>query len=281
MKFEIEKERYGDFKEYLARKLTKETGKSYIAEDIFVNDKDMHDNLKNYYPTDEIPYKYIFSNTFFEDYKGHLKNVEYIYGDAMFDGSKLTNLGSLKTVCGCASFYDSLQIESLGNLRYVGEDLYLGENIKDLGNLQTVGGNLYLNGAKLSNLGNLHVIGGNTNFGYSYITNLGKLKKIVGNANFAGALVDDLGELKIVGGNAMFKNSDITSLKNLEYVGDNLDLINSKVEDLGNLKYVGRKIYLSNKQKELFKDKIYKDEKGFYHFRNDPNYVLVDDDKEL
>jgi hypothetical protein len=60
------------------------------------------------------------------------------------------------------------QIEDLGNLTSVENDLYLNStSIKDLGKLKSVGGDLYLNNCeKLTDLGNLKSVGG-----YLYLRN--------------------------------------------------------------------------------------------------------------
>ena len=138
-----------------------------------------------------------------------------------------------------------IDIESLRNLVSVEGNLDLRscENLQSLGNLEYVGGNLYLRYTKIETLGNLVRVEGDLNS--AFCQNLESL----GNLEYVGDGLDlfdcenlkSLGNLVRVGGYlGLYNCKNLKSLANLNYVGDSLDLmLCQNLESLGNLEYVG------------------------------------------
>ncbi len=183
MKLDIKPEKYEDFKEYMSLMLTKETGKLYLPEDIFVEcGKDALGFLKavNIKQDD---YKYIFGNVKFDndcqleslenlEYVNgflllekskikELKSLQYIGGGAYFENSEIEDLGSLKIIEGDCLLSDTKNLKSLKNVEYIGGDLFIDEShVLDLGNLKYIGGDLFIDGSHVLDLGNLKYVGG-------------------------------------------------------------------------------------------------------------------------
>jgi hypothetical protein len=126
-----------------------------------------------------LPYSdYTFSDFGIDENK-LLKDIKIIKGDAIFNRSQATNLGSVEYIGGYADFSYFCKIESLNKLRHVRQSIILGQNIKDLGELQYIGGDLNCEYSKITSLGNLKEIGGSLIFAKkSMVTDLGQLKKI-------------------------------------------------------------------------------------------------------
>ena len=85
-------------------------------------------------------------------------------------------------------------------------------------------GDLDLYGAAIESLGNLVFVGGNLFLADSKIESLGTLESVGGYLDLMNTNITSLGNLKSVGGNLTFVNTKIESLGNLEYVGGYLDL---------------------------------------------------------
>ena len=109
---------------------------------------------------------------------GLFKDIVKIKSSVDFSKTKVTNLGSLKSIIGDALFNHS--------------------SVVNLGDLKMITGNAEFQNAQFTTLNNLEYIGGNANFSYSNIKDLGKLKTIQSSADFI--------------------NSDITSLNKPEYI---------------------------------------------------------------
>lgn len=152
-----------------------------------------------------------------------------ILGFANFEGSNVTSLGNLEIVYGeklvdlfgkltdtkHQAMYMGLNLKNskitdLRNLRKVYGSISLNQNITTLGNLEYLGSNLYLNNTQLSNLGNLQIIDGTLNLEDDELrcklTSLGKLKH-VRRIVIATNSLKDLGDLE------EFKELSIPMLK--------------------------------------------------------------------
>ncbi|MCQ2754439.1 MAG: leucine-rich repeat domain-containing protein, partial [bacterium] len=145
--------------------------------------------------------------------------IQEIKGDANFNKSEITSLGTLKKIGGNAGFY--------------------GSKVTSLGNLKEIGGDADFQCSKITSLGNLEKIGGDADFQYSDIVFLDNLKEIGGNAGFQCSKVTSLGNLEKIGGDADFQYSDIVFLDNLKEIGGNAGFQCSKVTSLGNLEKIG------------------------------------------
>jgi len=197
-----------------------------------------------------------------------IKNVKKIEGQADFNLSKITNLGSLQEI-GQNVIFSGLPIERLDNLQYIGGNAdFLYSQIKDLGSLKTIKGNAIFTRSQIENLGNLQVIGGSAVFNHSKIENLcnlgyiggnaifsssevkslGKLKRILGEAEFDYSNVEDLGNLQTIGGNASFMDSRIKSLAKLQTIGGYAEFGYSKIRSLGNLRTINGGANFCNSQ---------------------------------
>ena len=164
---------------------------------------------------------------------------KYIYGDAYFSNSQVTDLGNLKSIGGSA-YFNSSQVTDLGNLESIsGYTEFKESQVSDLGNLKNIGGTAVFTNSQVTNLGSLERIGGRAYFNSSQVTDLGNLESIGRSADFQKSQVSDLGNLKNIGGNIVFTNSQVTNLGSLERIGGTADFTDSKVSDLGNLKSIG------------------------------------------
>ena len=73
-----------------------------------------------------------------------------VIGNAFFNSSQVENLGNLTTIGGDAHFEDS-QVTDLGNLTTIKGDAHFRDSqLTDLGNLSYIGGYIYANGNKLT-----------------------------------------------------------------------------------------------------------------------------------
>lgn len=92
-----------------------------------------------------------------------LGNIEEIDGDLALIGSSIETLGNLRKVTGSlwiAQSHPFTNLKDLGELEYVGKDLYLkGSPIKTLSKVSKVGRTLNLRNTSIESLGNLSFIG--------------------------------------------------------------------------------------------------------------------------
>ena len=139
-----------------------------------------------------------------------------ILGFANFEGSDVVSLGKLEVVYGKKitengfvyrdlsrnAIYSGInlknsKITSLGNLRKVYGSISLNENIKSLGNLAFLGSNLYLNKTQLKRIDSELKIDGTLNIEDCQLTSLGKLQA-VRVINISSNSLKDFGELEHV-----------------------------------------------------------------------------------
>lgn len=169
------------------------------------------------------------------------EHIVEIDGNLDLSGTSIKSLGNLEFVSGYLDLDHCEELESLGNLKYVGESLVLrNTNITTLGNLEYVGHFLQLRKTLIEDLGKLEYVGGDVNLlNVKTLTSLGNLEKVGGYLMLDGTSVKSLGNLREVGDYLRLYNTPIKSLDNLEYVGGDLDLYITKIDSLGKLKYVG------------------------------------------
>jgi len=169
------------------------------------------------------------------------EHIIEVDGNLDLSGADIKSLGNLESVSGYLDLDHCEELESLGNLKYVGESLTLGStNITTLGNLEYVGHFLQLRKTQIEDLGKLKYVGGDVNLlNVKTLTSLGNLEKVGGYLMLDGTSVKSLGNLREVGDYLRLYNTPIKSLDNLEYVGGDLDLYITKIDSLGKLKYVG------------------------------------------
>jgi hypothetical protein len=201
--------------------------------------------LDNYYKKGFDGIKLIGDFNFYSiDFMGFDKLFDHIievYGNLDLSGASIRSLGNLEFVSGYLDLDHCEELESLGNLKYVGESLALrNTNITTLGNLEYVGHFLQLRKTLIEDLGKLKYVGGDVNLlNVKTLTSLGNLEKVGGYLMLDGTSVKSLGNLREVGDYLRLYNTPIKSLDNLEYVGGDLDLYITKIDSLGKLKYVG------------------------------------------
>ncbi len=268
--YSIEPERYEEFKRYMAKKLSQETGRSYTSEDILIWDT----KKKTYYTYKESDhYKYIFGGITF-DYAGDiLSGVEFVDGNVDFVKNKIKEIRDLKYIMGSASFSSLRNLESLGSVKYVGRDAYFGRSgIKDLGDLEEIGECANFVGSHVLSLGKVKRIGRDLVIRECNMQDLGCLESIGWDADFRGAKIKSFGKLRSIGGYADFSKTHLKSLENIEYIGGGLNISDSDIKDLGNLQYVGGRILLYEKQKKLFADKIFSMGGMYCYLHNNSNY---------
>lgn len=177
MKFKIKPERFEEFKEYLASKLTKESGKLYLPEEIAISKEEIKVKVKD-------KYKIVVGDVSLSQYNGDtVKNIEYIMGSIYLfmdhnikslgsieslqtfdatDASVLKDLGNLKETKNHFRLFCCRAMTSLGKLKKVGKHCNLQyTDIKSLGALEYIGGDLILSkDVKLEDIGNLKYVGG-------------------------------------------------------------------------------------------------------------------------
>jgi len=91
-----------------------------------------------------------------------LGRLSYVGGDLRLTYASIKVLGPyLEKVDRTLELFES-EVESLGNLKYVDNDLDLrdAKNLETLGNLEYVGGDLFLGGSGIYDFGNLKYVGG-------------------------------------------------------------------------------------------------------------------------
>jgi hypothetical protein len=169
------------------------------------------------------------------------EHIIEVDGNLDLSGASIKSLGNLESVSGLLDLDHCKELESLGNLKYVGDYLALrNTNITTLSNLEYVGHYLLLRGTQIEDLGKLKYVGGDVSLmDVISLTSLGNLEEVGGYLMLDGTNIKSLGNLRKVGDYLKLYATPIKSLDNLEYVGGDLDLYISKIESLGKLKYVG------------------------------------------
>ena len=122
------------------------------------------------------------------------------------------------------------------------------QDISDLGNLVGVEGDLDLGWTSIESLGELEFVGENLFLIHcKKIQTLGKLKKVEGYLSLSFSSIESLGELEFVFRNFdLFGCRNLKTLGKLKRVGGNLDLNNTTLESLGELEFVGRDLYVND-----------------------------------
>jgi hypothetical protein len=227
-------------------------------------------NIPNeYYQKGDIVtnYKLLSKNTIY--FIGDLGNYELEYTKSHIDSvSDLRDLSNWKLKLISGSFQTDANMNNLGNIEYVGTNLYINNNnryIKDLGKLKYVGGQIHLND-NIESLSNLENIGGGFEVKKG-LKDLGKLKKVGFlmiwdcDENFTFGSLEEIegdlyinttsvdinfGNLKTIGGNLFAGKSMVTNLKELESVGGDFNIAGSKIKKFENLKTIGGNADFSN-----------------------------------
>ncbi len=241
MIFDIKPEKQNAFKKYMAKKLSEETGETYLPKDIYVS-KDFSRNV--FYMTKNNHYKCIFGHVSFKNYDSDvLSDVEFIWGNADFRDSKIKKFEKLKFVEGLISMKDSV-VYSFNNLEYAGGIELYNCKIKNFGSLKTIKRDLFLSQSEADNLGALVLIGGSFYLWESDVISLNKLEKVEGN---------------------------------LYFQGDGSIYGYSHIYDLGKLNYVGGRIEISPNLLGLFEGKIFKQNGNVYFINNSKTESDYDD----
>ncbi len=234
MKFDLKPEKYEDFKEFMAGKLTKETGRLYLPEEIFVEYGKNDSGFLKWTEIVNDEYKFVFGNVIYTNCKEEVfKNLEYVNDNFSIKNSNIKKIESLRYIGGYGNFFNC-SLEGLGNLNFIAGDVNFRGTFR------------------LKSLQNLAFVGKSLSLEYSEI--------------------EDLGELEYVGHSLDLESSRVSDLGNLKYVGKDLFIRNLKIISLGELKYVGGKLFMNDIQKGVFADSIYEDEGGNIRFKNDENY---------
>ncbi len=233
----INPERHEEFKEYMAGKLSEETGRLFFPEDIYVCKDD-----EPLYLTKDDHYKCIFGDVEFSNYKGKvLSDVEFIWGNVNIQ-SKNIDLGDLRFIEGQLFIYNST-LESFKNLEYVHK--------------------LSLYESKIASLGALKSIKTDLSAHKSKVGDLGELTKIGGSAFLQDMQITSLGKLEYVGGYL--------------YLADPDGSHDCPIKKMDNLKYVRGIVYAHPNQVKYFSEKLKscrgRNNLYSYTFKNDPNYI--------
>jgi len=150
-------------------------------------------------------------------------------------------------IVGEVNLRDRQDISDLGNLVGVDGELDLSySSIESLGELEFVGEDLWLSGCKnITTLGKLKKVDGNLSLRKSSIKSLGELEFVIGYFNLVGSSIESLGELTFVGGFLNLSNcKKIKTLEKLKKVDGNLVLEYSTIESLGSLEFVGGDLWI-------------------------------------
>ncbi len=179
MKHNIDSAKYEEFKEYMANKLTYETGKTYKPEDIFVG--------KEISLNEIMQYKFVFGDV----------NINSLY-----ENSIIRSVFDLEFVYGKFIIFYNNSLQSLGGLKYVKGNFSLaGSKLSDLGELKEVENCSVLHNESLRSLKNLKRINGNLEIRNSDIESLGDLEFVHGDLIIKDCpKLKDIGKLKFVGG---------------------------------------------------------------------------------
>jgi hypothetical protein len=149
------------------------------------------------------------------NFMNRYSNKKFYYpGNLDLSAADIETLGNLVRVEGGLTLRDSY-INRLGNLVRVegGLDLRRCFNLQSLGNLEYVGGLLY-------------------SYGNTNLQSLGNLIRVEGNLDLRGSEIKTLGNLVRVEGDLDLRRCfNLQSLGNLEYVGGDLELKRTPLEE--------------------------------------------------
>jgi hypothetical protein len=136
-------------------------------------------------------------------------------------------------------------IKSLGKMKKINFDLWIGQNLERFGGLEVVKGKIIMARNSVDCFDTLKEVD-EINLNDGNIKSLGSLEIIHKNCRL-GSNLESLGNLKYVGGDILVQSKKIQTLSNLEYVGKRLRIRNTNISDLGNLKTVGDEVLVSRK----------------------------------
>ena len=117
-----------------------------------------------------------------------LDNLEYVGHFLELGSTKIKDLNKLKYVGGYVNLWGVRRFESLGDLEEVGGFVKLSDtNIKSLGKLKKVGEYLDVQNTDISTLGNLEYVGGNLYISYcEKLNSFGELTYVGGGISMRG-----------------------------------------------------------------------------------------------
>jgi hypothetical protein len=99
---------------------------------------------------------YYFTENISMDFDKLFEHIVEVDGNLDLSGADIKSLGNLESVSGLLDLDNCNELESLGNLKYVGDYLFLrNTNITTLSNLEYVGHYLQLRGTQIEDLGKL------------------------------------------------------------------------------------------------------------------------------
>ena len=252
MKFNIEPEKYEEFKEYMAGKLTKETGKLFLPEDIYICRRDRHGAFEQL----EMPQN---------------DNYKCVFGDIL-----LTNVDN----DNFAEFENGEINDDLKNLEYIFGNLFIKKDIKNLGQLKLVEGDVYVQEAHIGSLYPLENVNDFTSYN-SVINSFGKME-INGSLYVDDSYIKDFAEVRKVHGAFRLRNSGVGSFGELEYIKNDFSLVGEcRIEgDISKIKYIGDYLFMDGETRKKLGDKVFK--KGdYYYYKNDADYVLDEEDQNM
>lgn len=170
------------------------------------------------------------------------KKIAKIKNDAYFGGSQIQSLGNLRYIGETMDLYKS-RIRDLGGLEYIGKDAYFrGSMVQSLGNLAYIGGVANFSGINIQSLDNLQSVGSNIYLNKS-IENIGSLRYVGGSIGFDRTQIRDLGGLLYIGGDVDFRDSMVQNLGRLKYILGDAYFNNSQIKDLKDLQFIGKEVY--------------------------------------
>ncbi len=228
---DIKPEKYEEFKKFMAKKLSHETGRKFLPSDIFVGNSSLSEIILD-------KYKCIFANMSELSSFDNLKNLEFIWGDIMFFTRDINRLSKLKFIEGQLLFSNkkvktfksleyvkelvflSCDVESLGSIKKIKENLKVVGSLGDFGSLEYVGGDVILIEARAKSLNNIEYIGGDLYLDYEGypcdIQDLGNLK-YVGGKVFLNDKQKEMFKDKIIerNGECYFRNEESFAYEDL------------------------------------------------------------------
>jgi hypothetical protein len=208
-------------------------------------------------------------------------NLEIVLGNLRSDSNgknydlNVKGFGKIRYIGGWFNYgFQGYQIETLGNIEFVGGQLFFNDSLKDFGNLEYCGGDITIpKGSSIKSFGKIKTVEGDfdiksetqiedlgliENVGGLYIDSpkiksLGKIKKLDTLYLGLNSNIQDLGSLEEIDGRL-----DIDGSKSLKSLGklkkvDDLIIEQSQIEDLGELEVITGEFYLNKKVKSLGK----------------------------
>ena len=134
-------------------------------------------------------------------------------------------------------------IKSLGKMKKIDFNLWIGRNLEKFGGLEIVKGKIIMSRNTIKSFDTLKEVD-EINLNDGDINSLGSLEIIHGNCRL-GSNLESLGNLKFVGGDILIQSKKITTLGNLEKVGNRLRIRKTLLLDLGKLHKVGGEVLIS------------------------------------